>query len=142
MRPIYFLLFFLFPAPFAFAQEQEKWQRLLTLEDSVVDMNVSTVVFSTEGIGRVKFRFTLSKAEPVREMPGLNYKSFIETIEFKCEEGLYRLYDITLFDKKGEAIRTDEKDASAKWKPAKGKGFMSKLYSPACQFIREKRRNP
>jgi hypothetical protein len=142
MRSLVLLLFFLLPAPFAFAQEPEKWQRLMTLEDSSVDINVSTVVFNTKGSARVQFRFLLSKAQSVPEMPGAKYKSFIETIEFHCDQSLYRLYEITYFDDKGNAIRTDEKDVSAKWKPLDGKGFIDKLYGPACQLIYDKKKNP
>src|SRR5688572_26634266 len=108
MRMISLVFVFLISTPFAIAQEQEKWQRITTLEDSVIEMNISTVVFSTGGIGRVKFRFSLSKPEPVREMPGVKYQSFIETVEFKCDERQYRLYDVTLLNRKGDPIRTDE----------------------------------
>jgi hypothetical protein len=142
MRRISLILFLLLAVPFASAQEKEKWQRIITLDESTVDMNVSTVVFSTGGIGRVQFRFSLTKAEVVPEMPGVKYKSFIETVEFKCAENRYRLYEITWLDRKGKIIRTDEKDASAKWKSEGGKSFIDRLYTPACQFIQEKRRNP
>jgi hypothetical protein len=142
MRSLVLVLLFLLPVPSAFAQEKEKWQRMITLDDSAVDMNVSTVVFSTGGTERVQFRFSRMKAEPVPGMPESKYKSFIETVEFNCYERLYRVYEITYFDGKGKAIRTDEKDASAKWKPERGRGFIERLYDQTCQFIQEKRRNP
>ncbi len=142
MRVIGLIFFFLFPMPSAFAQEKDKWQRITTLEDSVIEMNISTVVFSTGGIGRVKFRFSFSKPQPVREMPGVKYQSFIESIEFKCNERLYRLYDVTLFNSKGDLIRSDEKDPSAKWKDMTSGSLMNRLFTPGCRFIDEKRRNP
>ena len=142
MRIIGLVLFLLLPMSSTFAQEKDKWQRITTLDGSVIEMNVSTVVFSTGGIGRVKFRFSFSKPEPVREMPGVKYQSFIETIEFKCGESQYRLFDVTLFNSKGDPIRTDEKDPSAKWQVKKPSGLMDRLYTSACQFIAEKRRNP
>jgi hypothetical protein len=142
MRFVCLILFFLLPAPSAFAQEKEQWQRLLTLEDTFVEMNISTVVFSTGGIGRVKFRYTLAKAEPVPEMPGLTYKTFIETVEFKCDESLYRLYDRTFFDSKGKILHLDEKEASAKWKPTDEKGFRRKFMGAGCNLIQAKRQNP
>jgi hypothetical protein len=142
MRLVCLILFFFLSAPFAFAQEKEQWQRLLTLEDTTVEMNVSTVVFSTGGIGRVKFRYTLAKAQAVPEMPGLAYKSFIETVEFKCDENLYRLYDRTFIDSQGKALRIDEREASAKWKPTDEKGFRRKLVGTGCNLIQAKRQNP
>jgi hypothetical protein len=142
MRIIGLVFFFLLSAPSVFAQEKDKWQRITTLDGSVIEMNVSTVVFSTGGIGRVKFRFSFSKPEPVSGMPGVKYQSFIETIEFKCSESQYRLYEVTLFNSKGDPIRTDEKDSSAKWKDMKTGKLMHRLSTSACQFIAEKRRNP
>jgi hypothetical protein len=142
IRSLIVVLFFILSAPFVIAQEPEKWQRLITLDNSFVDMNVSTVVFSTGGIGRVQFRFSVTKSEPVPGMPEAKYKSFMETIEYKCNENLYRVFEITYFDGKGKTIRTDEKDASAKWKPTGGKSFIDRLTSPACRLIQEKRQNP
>jgi hypothetical protein len=141
------------PAVLLAAQgEKEKWQRVYTGEDSIIEINVSkvtfveynvsrTVTFSTS-IGRVGFRTTLSKSEALKETPAVKYKSRLETIEFNCVANRYRLHEATLLDEKGKIVKAFGWDPSAEWREIKHGGMMEKLSGPACKLIDEKRRNP
>jgi hypothetical protein len=127
---------------FVSAQEKDKWQRIYTYEDSIVEMNKSKVVFVNNNIGRVDFRTVFKKPEPLREKPGVKYKTRLETIEFKCAERRYRIYQLTLLDDKGKAVYSYEMKPEEEWLAPKSGGMMSNFMSSACSLISEKRRNP
>jgi surface-adhesin protein E len=124
------------------AQERIRWQRIYTSEDSVIEMNLSTVTFGLKQIARVRFRTTFSKAQPLREMPGRKYKSRFETIEFKCSERRYRIYETGLLDSTGKPLQVYEVNLSDDWKAVRPGSMMERLSGPACNLIAEKRRNP
>ena len=124
------------------SQEDEKWRRIYTFEDAALEMNVSKVSFGTGKIGRVRFRTVLSKPEALKEMSGVKYKSRLETIEFKCAERQYRVYETSLLDPKGKAIKSFEMGMSEEWKAVKSGSMAGRMYAPACKLIDEKRRNP
>src|SRR5204863_257343 len=93
MRIFIAILLLLLLLPITNAQEKEKWKRVITFDESVVDLNVSQVSFGEGDIARVKFRTTFSKLVPIRG--GGNYKVLIEEMDFRCQERLYRLAEET-----------------------------------------------
>jgi hypothetical protein len=129
-------------AAFVAAQEKDKWQRIYTYEDSVIELNVSKVTFVNNNIGRVTFRTIWSKPQNLKGTPPVKYKTRLETMEFKCEEKQYRLYQVTLLDSKGKTVQSHDMESTEEWKVPKGGIVMDKLFGAACQLIAEKRRNP
>jgi hypothetical protein len=135
-------------------EKKEKWQRVYTGEDSIIEIDISKVTFVEYNVsrkvtfaysaGRVGFRTIYSKPEALKEKPGVKYKSRLETIEFNCAANAarYRLYEATLLDEKGKVIKTFGWDPSAEWKETTHGGMMDKLSGAACTLIDEKRRNP
>src|SRR6266542_4205505 len=120
---------FLMPAVFIAAQdEKEKWQRVYTGEDSIIEIDVSRVTFASARVGRARFRIILSKPEVLKEKPAIKYKSRLETIEFRCGEkrsGVrkvppdavrYRLYEATLLDAKGKILKTYDWNPAEDWR--------------------------
>ena len=134
-------IFLMVPIPIL-AQEKERWQRVYTGEDAVIDMKVSQVTFEIGSSGRVRFRTILSQPEILKETPLVKYKRRLETIEFRCGERTYRVYEATLLDAKGQPIQSYEAKLSQDWKVFKAGGMMERLFAPACKLIAEKRRNP
>ena len=140
------------PVLLAVQGEKEKWQRVYTGEDSIIEINVSKITFVEYNVsrtvtfgyrtGRVGFRTIFSKPETLKEKPGVRYKSRLETIEFNCTANRYRLYIATLLDDKGKVIKTFGWDPSEEWKETKHGSMMDKLAGAACKLIDEKRRNP
>lgn len=129
--------------PFPVAQEaKDKWQRVYTGDDVIIEINILKVTFGEKKIGRVRFRTVLSRPQQVKETPAVQYKSRLEIIEFKCAERQYRIYQTTLLDLKGNVIDSYEGDISEEWKTLKPGGMMQKLFGPACSLIDEKRRRP
>ena len=125
-----------------FAQKKEKWIRIHTFEDAVIEMNATNITFGLYNIGHVRFRWVYDKPEKIPSKPDVKFKSRIEIIEFKCEEKLYRLYEITYFDADNKLVHKIEGSPSAEWIELKRKGIMEKLFYPACSVIEEKRKNP
>lgn len=135
-------ILFLLPLTTYTPQEPDEWQRIYTLEDSAVDVSNSNIVFGTDFTGRVRFRITLSKPEPVSKTAMVKYKTVIETIEFNCPERLYRIFDVKRFDSKGNIVDSTETERSMEWKEIKPRSMMDKFFAPGCATITEKKRNP
>jgi hypothetical protein len=114
--------------------EKDRWQRVYTGEESVIDVNVSSLTFEVSHILRVKFRTILSKPESLKEKPGTKYKSRLETIEFKLTEKRYRFYDIGLLDSAGKTVQSYEANTSEDWKVLKDGGMMQRLFDAARQL--------
>jgi Surface-adhesin protein E len=135
------ILFLLSLLPFT-TQEKDEWQRLYTFEDSTVDVSTSNIWFGTDFTGRIRFLLTLSKPEPVPGETGIKYKSVIETIEFRCSENLYRVVNVKRLDSKGNIIDPNEEQPTPVWKSVKAGSMMDKFYTPGCEVIYKKKRNP
>lgn len=123
-------------------EEKKKWRRVFTGDDSIIEMNLTQVTFGDKKVGRVRFRTIFVKAQRLKEIPTVEYKSRSETIEFKCIERQYRIYATSLIDLKGEPIESYEVNVSEAWKSLKPGGMMEKLFRPACKLIEDRRRNP
>ena len=142
----------LIPAVLFAAQDQkEKWERVYTGEDSIIEINLSNVTFVqynasrqvtfAYNTGRVAFRTVYSKPEALKDTPGAKYKNRRETIEFNCAANRYRLHEATLLDEKGKIVKVIAWDPSAEWREIKHGGMMDKLSGAACKLIDEKRRS-
>lgn len=118
--------------------EKEKWERVYTLEDATIAMNVTKVEFSEAGMGRVQFRWNYSELQ--QQDNSSKYKTRVETVEFNCARRRYRLTAFTLLDSKGKTVFTKELEESEReWKFVKAGGMMERLLGPACKLIEEKR---
>lgn len=136
------LILFLFTSTAFIGQEKEKWQRVYTYEDSIIELNATKVLFVNNNIGRVTFRTVWSKPQNLREKPSVKFKTRLETIEFKCAERRYRIYQVTLLDSKGKSLESYEMDEAEEWKTAKPVGIMERLMGFGCRLVVEKKRNP
>ena len=154
MRVLACALLVLAPLFIEAKEERETWQRVYTSEDSIIEMNVSKVTFGTRPVARVRFRTILSRPQTFTGKTSIQYKTRLETIEFKCEiygagsgrypanATRYRLYEASLLNTKGQVIKSFEWEPSEDWKEVRFGSMMEKLSLPACKLIDEKRRNP
>lgn len=112
------------------AQTRDKWERVYTGEDSVIDINVSSSTLEAGRVLRVDFRTTLAKPENLSGNQSSKYKSRIETISFKLNQNQYRLAETTWFDAKGAKL--DSYAATAEdWRVLKQGGVMERLFNAA-----------
>ena len=110
-------------------QGKDSWQRVYTGEESLIDVDVSSLTFEASRIVRVRFRTIYSKPESLTETPAMKYKSRLETIEFKLTEKRYRFRETSLLDSTGKTIQFYEAPLSEDWKIPKSGGIMEKLFS-------------
>lgn len=112
------------------AQEtKDKWRRVFTGEDSIIELNVSSPRFVPSHIMRVEFRTTFSKPEKLSSTSDLRYKSRLETIDFKLNEHRYRLFQTTIMDEAGKALSSYKATTDDEWRVVKPGGVMERLFS-------------
>jgi hypothetical protein len=126
----------------AIAQEQKVvWERVYTGDDSVIEMNVSKITFGGKNIGRVRYRTTYDNPQLIKSSQ-LTYKTRNETLEFKCADKLYRVYESSLLDAQGHEIDSYEQDLRDEWRPIKPGGMMEKLSYAGCRLISQHQPSP
>ena len=143
---------------------KEQWQRVYTGEDSVVELETSSVTFveyhlakkvtfASTRAGRVRFRTIFSRLQTLDEKPVIKYKSHYETLEFQCPPRTdsvvyprpvvwYRRYEATLRDARGKTVKSYDADAADLWREIKSGSLMEKRSDAACRLIDQKRQNP
>jgi hypothetical protein len=121
----------LFCCPLSIGAQQEKahWQRVYTGEDSVIEINVSSLKFEPERIVRASYRTMLSKTESLPEQPGKKYKSRIESIAFSSAGNRYRFEEVSWLDSRGKPIHSYQSAANADWRALKAGGIMAKMFA-------------
>ena len=160
----------LFIAPslwFASQTEPEKWSRVYTGSESIIEIDRSSVTFTANNVnhqvdfrtahtGRVRFRTTFSKPQPLDKNPAASYKTSLETYEFRCQKDSrviqsagqlpplkatdYRSYTTSFLSSDDKVI--GHHDGPGDWKPIRSGYVMDKLGEAACTLIEEKRRTP
>lgn len=111
----------------------DKWQRVYTGEDSIIEIDESSLLFLEDRIMRVIFRTTFSKPESLADEPHTTYKSQLETTEFKLNGLNYRLTEMKLLDASGKIVVTRLASSNDNWRVMKPGGMMMRLF----EYIRE-----
>lgn len=113
--------------------EKDRWQRVYTGEDSLIEVNASSLSFEAKQILRVQFRTVFSKPETLPEKSGTKYKIRLETIEFKSA-GRYRFYATSLLDSSGKTVQSYQANSSEDWKIMKDVGVMQRMFQAAREL--------
>jgi hypothetical protein len=127
---------------FLAAQPASPWQRVYTLDESVIDIDTAQVNLLFPNRGRVSFRWNFTQAEALSAGSRIKYKSRLEVIEFDCLDRRYRPYQATLFDAAGKVISFQEMNPPGRWNSIAFGTMMEKLSIPACQLIELKTKSP
>jgi hypothetical protein len=122
---------FLFSVPISISAQQEKvrWERVYTGEDSIIEIDASSLKFDTDRILRATFRTVLTKPERLPEKSGINYKSRFETIAFTLVPRRYRFEVVDWLDGSGKVVQSYKSPASGDWKALKAGGIMERLFN-------------
>ncbi|HEY3040071.1 MAG TPA: hypothetical protein VGJ66_15130 [Pyrinomonadaceae bacterium] len=115
---------------FVHAQSKHKWQRVYTGDDSVIEVNASSLILERDHVLRADFRTILAKSENIAVSQGAKYKSRIETIRFKLNDNRYCLGETTWFDAKGTKLHSYT-PAAEDWRVLKRGGVMERLFHAA-----------
>ena len=117
-------------------QKSNKWHRVYTYEDAVIEME--EVAFTFGNFGRVRFRTVFKKSQPMRGKPDVKYKTIVEDMELDCVESVYRVAETTFLDGEGKVIQSYKPDVPGPWKTARSV-VTGQIVGPACRMIRKKK---
>ena len=112
-------------------QTKDKWHRVYTGEGSIIEINSSSLQFQPDHVLRVQFRTILSNPEYLGGASGEKYKTRLEAIEFKLDEGRYRISDTTLLDANGKELQWYTTDKMREWRVLKSGGVTERLFNAA-----------
>lgn len=121
----------------AAAQKSSAWQRAYTFEDSSIEMNTTSVIWGGD-IGRVTFRWVFDQPEELSRGSNLRYKSRLETIEFRCADKFYRMYEVSFLDSSGKTIYSEMMKSPYEWRRLRSDGPMATMFAEACRLINAK----
>jgi len=113
---------------------KDPWQRVYTGDDSIIELNSTTIKFEAGRVLRAQFRTVFSNAESTSGDRGVKYKTRLETIDFRLTDRRYRFIEIGLLDAAGKVIQTKTTDASEDWRTLKPGGVTERLFNAACSY--------
>lgn len=123
--------FVLCPARLVAQQTKDKWQRVYTGEESVIDVNASNLKFEPDHILRVQFRTILSDPETLPGTPGVKYKTRLEVLDFQPNHRRYRMFETTLLDANGKELQSYSTSQPQEWRGLKAGGVTERLFNAA-----------
>ncbi|HKQ52804.1 MAG TPA: surface-adhesin E family protein [Pyrinomonadaceae bacterium] len=129
------LALFLWSSTLSAQQPQSEWQRVYTFDESVIDVKTTEVITIFGERGRVTFRWSFDKPEPLVAGARLKYSSRLEVIEFDCRDERYRPYQLTFFDAAGRVLASEEARPGEPWSEVSRASMTGRLYTAACQLI-------
>jgi len=122
------------PAVKGFPQKQsDKWLRVITGEESMIDLDKSSLVLEPNQLLHADFRTTFLRDEPIPELPDTRYLTRLDTIQFNVKNEEYRVLKSTLFDPSGKVVLSSQPRNASDWKRTYG-GTNSRLYNAAIQL--------
>lgn len=113
-----------FPSAF---QAQDKWQRVYTGEDSIIEINESNHTFEPGRVMRVEIRTTLTKPEKISSTSETRYKTRREKIDFRLTGKQYRVFETTIIDAAGKTLSSYQTQSPEDWRVIKPNGIMERL---------------
>jgi hypothetical protein len=108
--------------------EKERWRRVYTGDDSIIEVNAFSLTFEEGRILRVIFKTTLSKPESLPGKSETTYRRRLETTEFKLDGLSYRFPETTLLDSAGRIVLTHQASPDGNWRAVKDGGMMKRLF--------------
>jgi len=111
--------------------QPDKWQRVFTGEEFIVDVNPATLTYEPGRVVRLQFRTVLAKSETLHD--GAKYKTRLETIEFRNDKR-YRYYETRLLDSAGKIVADSSSSSSLEWKTFRTGGVTSRLFDAATSL--------
>ena len=121
---------------FILGEPKDVWERITTLEDSVLDFNTSTVTWPGDNIGQVRFRYIYKKSQPVPGDSKLKYKTQVLILDLDCKGRRWRTRQVHYLDSDEKVIYSEEAVPEVQWKEITG-GFAKggQFTSAGCRLI-------
>ena len=112
-------------------QTKDKWQRVYTGDESIIEINTASLKFEPDYVVRVQFRTTYTHAETLPGTSATKYKMRLETIDFKLNEARYRISETSLLDSNGKELQWYSTSQMREWRVLKQGGVTERLYAAA-----------
>jgi hypothetical protein len=112
-------------------QTKDKWQRVYTGDESVIELNASSLRFKSDYILRVQIRTVMSHPETIERTSAAKYKTRLETIDFKLNDRRYRMFETSLLDSGGKELQSYATSEMRDWRVLKSGGIMERLFYAA-----------
>ena len=112
-------------------QTKPKWQRVYTGEESIIEINASSLKFEPDHILRVQFRTIFSDPETLPGTSGAKYKTRLEVLDFKLNQRQYRTFETTLLDASGKELQSYSTSELRDWRVVKEGGITERLFDAA-----------
>lgn len=123
-----------FSAMTVWSQDNEdRWLRVFTDEDSVIEVNRFSLVLESDQVIRADFRTTFVEPVPIMGTQGGIAQSRLDSIQFRLDNKQYRIRESKFVDSSGHLLASNSSVASNVWKSAWGRTG-SALFSAATQL--------
>ena len=109
---------------------QDKWERVHTGQEYIIEINVNHLKLERERVLQAQFRTILSQPESLRGKPEAKYKTRLETIDFKLNDGKYSFAEVTLLDPSGKVLQS-YLSPTQEWRVLKPGGITERLFEAA-----------
>jgi len=121
-------------SPVMFAQKAtEQWLRVITDDESIVEVDRTSLVLEAKGIIHVRFRTSLLTQEAVPGKPSLSFRSRIDQIQFDLKNIRYRVAESSFLNTNTEKVFALTANNDKDWKPMAGDAAF-KLRKAALQL--------
>jgi hypothetical protein len=104
----------------AFPQNStEKWLRVLTDEDTIVEVDKTSLKLDQDRIIEARFRTQLASPEAIPGRAGIKYQTRLDVIQFNIGESRYRIAKSDLLDASDTVVLSSFMNDEKGWKPVK-----------------------
>lgn len=113
--------------------QDDLWLRVVTAEESVIEVNRTSLVLERNGVIRAEFRTQLSTPEAVPEKLGVKYQTRLDSIQFSVKDDRYRIAESKLLDESGKTVMSYSSSDTDNWKSLGGR-TARRLFGAAGQL--------
>lgn len=107
---------------------RQKWERIFTGDDAIIEVNRSSMTLLENRLVRVSFRTVYKKPQSIPGQANTKYKSQTETTELRLDNLSYRFVETTLLDDSGKEVVTRHAEPNESWRVIRRGGMMEKLF--------------
>ncbi len=110
--------------------DADQWLRVFTNEESIIDVNRTSLVLEQNQVITAQFRTKLLVSEAVPGKKGIQFQTRLDSIQFSIKDRRYRISESNLLDASDKVVSSY---SSSGWKPLWGRTG-DRLFSAAKQL--------
>jgi hypothetical protein len=117
------------------------WETVYHDENLTIELRRDYVIYGSDGLPQVQFRWTFASSRALKLTPGVSYKSRVETTALDLAKRRYKTITVTLYDSTGAEIHFDSVVPSQSWDNIKPESLMEGIFPRAKELIESKHGN-